>query len=942
MADAQRVIELVFQGVDRTGAATQAALDNLGRFSGNIESATQPIANFTAGALKIEGALLAAGASVVAFGVKVAGDFDASFRQLSTIIDAPAENLAAFRQAILDYASNSTQPLENIVGALSAAIGSGVEYSQSLELLTTAEKLSVATRSDLDDTTKVLVSTLSAYGMEISQARDVSDTFFKIIDLGDISMQDLSAGFSKIAPIAKASGVSLNEVGAAIATLTASGIAPSESIEYLRGAISNIISPSGQAKELAEKLGIQFNATGLQANGLAGLLQQVAEKTGGSAEMMKILFGDIGGFTAAVTLAGPQAGKFAESLREIESASGATDAAFAKITGSIENAATKINSALKVLLVNIGDPLLDEFGGVAEAIAAVFNAIGAKVKEDGLGGLMGVIEDLFGDVQAALERVARNLPQALDGADFSGFKEGIKAVAEAVKGLFGNIDITSASGLKTAIETLGAAFLGLSKYSAGVIESFGPLFNLLVQVGQGAAQTNTGFLQFAGTLSGLATQLNLASGLLNGLLAVLIAKEGAGLVGALRAAVPAADGLAKSLGQAGLVGAVGAASYAVGTAFNGVINDFVSSLSGSEQTLGTWIYELVNGAEEAEKFGFAVKGASENLDSFESGVSQIARGLDGVEGAVKKVTNGPFVDYLDAMGNIVLTTAASGESLDAWNKRLLESDGVIEKSGAGLDKFGERIKQSKLIVDKATGAVIGYQGSFEGLTEAEKEAAGGAAQMLDTTSKIIPVYDKVTGKITGYKQNLAYVETGSKGVAKESKNASNSISKLGEDSSKAANAVKSLNERFQEMQHAERLKAIESQTAITTAQINADAQTMTAAFESVATSLVSVNNLIGDLYGKSDGTDPFGFLKGQLLSEANNRANELNKAQVELLKAQMENLEARTEAMKRGDAMITIDGAGLAPHLEAFMFEVLKALQVKVNQDGYEMLLGTS
>ncbi|MGL1833037.1 hypothetical protein ACKVEX_05455 [Rhodocyclaceae bacterium SMB388] len=51
-------------------------------------------------------------------------------------------------------------------------------------------------------------------------------------------------------------------------------------------------------------------------------------------------------------------------------------------------------------------------------------------------------------------------------------------------------------------------------------------------------------------------------------------------------------------------------------------------------------------------------------------------------------------------------------------------------------------------------------------------------------------------------------------------------------------------------------------------------------------------------------------------------------------------IQARTEAMQRGDAMIQIDGAGLQPHLEAFMWEILRAIQVRVNQDGYEMLLG--
>jgi hypothetical protein len=38
--------------------------------------------------------------------------------------------------------------------------------------------------------------------------------------------------------------------------------------------------------------------------------------------------------------------------------------------------------------------------------------------------------------------------------------------------------------------------------------------------------------------------------------------------------------------------------------------------------------------------------------------------------------------------------------------------------------------------------------------------------------------------------------------------------------------------------------------------------------------------------------------------------------------------------------MISIDGKGLQPHLEAFMFEILSAIQVKANAEGMKMLVG--
>ena len=51
-------------------------------------------------------------------------------------------------------------------------------------------------------------------------------------------------------------------------------------------------------------------------------------------------------------------------------------------------------------------------------------------------------------------------------------------------------------------------------------------------------------------------------------------------------------------------------------------------------------------------------------------------------------------------------------------------------------------------------------------------------------------------------------------------------------------------------------------------------------------------------------------------------------------------MQEKTNAMKSGDALIQIDGAGLQPHLEAFMWEILSAIQMRVSEEGHAMLLG--
>ena len=933
MADAQKTIELIFQGVDKTGAATAAAVKNLESFGGSLKGATQPVADFTVAALKVEAGVLAVGAAFTTFAVKSAADFDAAFRQITTLFDATDEDLAKFKDSILEYASGSSASLEEITNSLSAAIGSGVEYSKSLDLIATAEKLSVATRADLKGTTEVLVSALNAYKLSTSEAGSVSDKLFQIIKDGKIEMTDLSASLANITAIAAPAGVSLDEIGAGIAALTAAGVQPSTAIDALRSALSNIIKPSEQAKKLANELGIEFDANALKSKGLAGVLDDVQKATGGSADKMTVLFGDVQGLAAVMTLTGSQADAFAGSLGSMGKAAGAVDAAFAKMNGSVEQSSAKAVNALKVLLVEIGTPLLDEFGGIATAIAKVFAAVADSVKDGALSGLVEYIESLAGEIQKAFEQIATNLPAALAKADLSGFTKGLDAVVGSVKGLFDGFDLGSADGLARAIETLGAAFLGLSKYAAGVIESFEPMFDLLVEVGKGATGVDSSVFALAGNIGGVVTQANLLAGgltglvpLFEGLLALLVAKQGVGLVGAMGALATGSGALATALGSAGLVAAAGAAGYAVGTVLNDGINKVVSSVSGSETTLGAWIYDLVNSAGDAKGFAVTVDGLRISIEDLNQGVESgkyvwddvtgawtsavkqadvLAEGLDGVAGAVRKVSKDGITEYVDAMGNVVKYTEDSAGALQRWNDAVLAAGGVLDESTSGAQSFAD-----------ANRAVF------------------------DTTTAIVPIIDEATGKVVGYEQNL--LATG-KALDTVGKNTSG-IKKSAEELAKAEEAAQKLKLEMEKLASNERIKTLEFKAQIDVARIQADAQKVVAAFDSINTGIESTGETLSSLWdslGSGDLSFSQMFALQRELDKESQRRDQEFRLQEDLTRKQIEMMDAQINALNNGDGMIKVTGDGLQPHLEAFMWEILKAIQVRVNADGLKMLLGT-
>ena len=191
-SDIQRVVSIIFAGEDRLSPAARAAQRTLSEFGTGLSGSVDALAGFTAGAIRLETGLVTAGAAATAFAVQTAATFDQNFRGLTTLIEKPVAALGGFRQGILDYARGSTQSLDDIAGALNIAIGQGIDYTKSLDLIAIAEKAAVGNRATLGDATLALVSTLNAYGYSTDQTQRISDVFFRTIADGNITITDLA------------------------------------------------------------------------------------------------------------------------------------------------------------------------------------------------------------------------------------------------------------------------------------------------------------------------------------------------------------------------------------------------------------------------------------------------------------------------------------------------------------------------------------------------------------------------------------------------------------------------------------------------------------------------------------------------------------------------------------------------------------------------------
>lgn len=170
-----------------------------------------------------------------------------------------------------------------------------------------------------------------------------------------------------------------------------------------------------------------------------------------------------------------------------------------------------------------------------------------------------------------------------------------------------------------------------------------------------------------------------------------------------------------------------------------------------------------------------------------------------------------------------------------------------------------------------------------------------------------------------------------------------SLKKQAAATEKAKERAENFRLEMEKLASNERIKNIEARVTLDVANIQEQTKRVQAAFESLDNTVTNTGEALSDLF-KLFASDNLSFsalsdIRDQIDLE-NKRRDEALRLQGELTRAQIEQIRAQTKSMNRGDALIKIDGAGLQPHLEAFMWEILKAVQVRVNAQGLSLLLG--
>lgn len=384
----------------------------------DLKSKLDGIGSVAAGAAKTAVAAIAgistALAGVAAAAVKAGAEYETSLAKVGTIADTSAKSLSSLSGEILQLSNDTGEGAAQLNEALYSAISAGADTEYAVDLVAVAVKAARGGFTDTETAVDGLTSALNAYAMETADAEELANKFLVTQNLGKTTFGQLAGSIGTVAPTANAAGVSVEELLASVAALTANGIGTSEAMTGMKAALSNIIKPTGEAAKLAQQLGIDFSAASLQTKGWAGFLADLQEKTGGNTDQLATLFGSVEALNTVLTLTSDQGtALMTKALGEMETNATALDDAYEAMSGTLEVTVKKIGTNLKNLGIqfyeSVQGPAQEAANGALEAV----QTLSAAFQE---GGLSGAVQALGGLVADALTTLASSAPAFIDTA----------------------------------------------------------------------------------------------------------------------------------------------------------------------------------------------------------------------------------------------------------------------------------------------------------------------------------------------------------------------------------------------------------------------------------------------------------------------------------------------------------------------------------------------
>lgn len=302
--------------------------------------------------------------------VTPAVDFQTAMLNVNTVAKLSDEQLSALTNQMRTLGQTigigiaPTEAAAAQYDILSAGFTNAADATEILTQAAIASKGGLTTTAAAAD---LLTSALNSYGVGADQAKRFNDVLFTGVEKGKIRFEDFVAGLGQVAPAAAANNVSIEELSAAMAALTAAGQQPARAFTGLNAAIVQLSSPTKEARDAAAGLGIDLEGAAFRGLSLVEKLQLLATTAGENKSALRKVLGDVNALGVAYSLTGNGAKTYADALAATTGPSNAAANAAKINEQGVAAAQKRFEAAADALKIAVSEAILPALAGFADA-----------------------------------------------------------------------------------------------------------------------------------------------------------------------------------------------------------------------------------------------------------------------------------------------------------------------------------------------------------------------------------------------------------------------------------------------------------------------------------------------------------------------------------------------------------------------------------------------
>ncbi len=513
-------------GVPNIAVAGVAIRPDVSGFKRKLEqSLPAPLAAAGAAA----GGILVASLGAAIGSAKVFGGFETTLARIVGLVGIAKGEVDKMGESLKELGPAVGIGPDKLAEALFFVTSAGLRGADAMATVEAAAKASAAGLGEIADIADAATSAMNAYGAETLGASEATDVLVATVREGKLEASSLAGAIGRVIPIASEAGISFNEVGAAIAAMSRTGLDANEAVTALRGLLATIVNPTAQARDTLAEFGLtaeKLRAT-VREGGLLEVMQLMTDRFGDNADALNTVIPNVRAVTGFLSLMGTNAQSTVDIFENLSDVTGITDEALAAVADTTEFKVNQQFARLKSELIDVGADAapamvdaLTAFATVAVEVLPALVAIGTE--------LLQLAGDVLPPVTSGAKEVGfawgfladslrEDIPFRLLRAETDDFKKvlfnlskditarnipGIKAFANRLVQFSGRVEFT-----KDRLSDM-QRLAGLNATEMGRV---GQQFLVAAEAGQDVGFTMSEILALFGEFPGVAQQFSLSA-----------------------------------------------------------------------------------------------------------------------------------------------------------------------------------------------------------------------------------------------------------------------------------------------------------------------------------------------------------------------------------------------------------------------------------------------